>query len=447
VSQLPGRPAALAGPRGQPAAWRLTAGWQHARRPADLDEHYDRYGPLPGGRRCNQPGRRGLIEAVAAAGLTGRGGASFPTAAKMRAVASRRGPAVIVANGMESEPASQKDQALLAMAPHLVLDGAVLAARAVGADIVHICLDRTRDWQAQTVFQAVEERRQAGLDSVRVDVHELPSRYVASEETSLVRWLNGGEAKPMTTPPRPAERGVRRRPTLVDNVETLAHVALIARFGPSWFREAGCPDAPGTMLVTIAGAVTNPGVYEIEAGTQVGDVLAMGGADDGGAVLIGGYFGTWHDRRDIAKLPLTAAGLRPAGASPGAGVVFALPAGSCGLAEAARILSYLSGQSARQCGPCMFGLPAIADDFAQLAAGQPEGDVLERLARRLGVITGRGACRHPDGAVRMADSALAAFCADARAHAARRPCLGAHRRGRQAAGLPIPRPWTEGEWR
>jgi NADH:ubiquinone oxidoreductase subunit F (NADH-binding) len=365
----------------------------------------------------------------------------------MRAVASRRGPAVIVANGMEGEPASQKDQALLAMAPHLVLDGAVLAARAVGAEIAHICLDRSRDWQVRTVRRAVEERQRTGLDPVLVEVHELPSRYVASEETSIVRWLNGGEAKPTTTPPRPAERGVRGRPTLVDNVETLAHIALIARFGPTWFRQAGSPDAPGTMLVTITGAVSSPGVHEIETGTRVGDVLALGGADDGGAVLVGGYFGTWHDRRDIARLPLTAAGLRAAGASPGAGVVFALPAGSCGLAEASRILGYLSGQSARQCGPCAFGLPAIADDLAQLAAGQPQGDVLDRLARRLGTISGRGACRHPDGAVRMAASALAAFRADAHLHAARRPCLGAHSRRRQASGLPIPPAWADGGWR
>lgn len=390
MSQLHGQ--AGAPPRARVPARRLTLGWHQAGRPADLREHVDRYGPLPDGGRG---ARRELVDAVAAAGLTGRGGAGFPTGTKMRAVAARRGPAVVVANGMESEPASEKDQALLARAPHLVLDGAVLAARAVGADTVHLCLDRTRDRQVDEVMRAIEERRHAGLDSVRVLAHELPRHYVASEETALVRWLNGGEARPMTTPPRPFERGVQRRPTLIDNVETLAHVALIARFGPAWFREAGQPDAPGTMLVTVTGAVASPGVYEIEAGTRVEDVLAMTGAADGyGVVLIGGYFGTWQVTRDVAGLPLTAAGLRPSGASPGAGVVFALAAGSCGITETARILGYLARQGAQQCGPCTFGLPAIADDFAQLAAGRPEGDPLERLARRFGVITGRGACHH-----------------------------------------------------
>jgi NADH:ubiquinone oxidoreductase subunit F (NADH-binding) len=430
---------------------RLTAGWQHTGRPADLREHYDRYGPLPAAR---QQSPRALVDAIATARLTGRGGAGFPTATKMRAVTGRRGPAVVVANGVESEPASQKDQALLARAPHLVLDGALLAARAVGASVVHVCLDRTRDRQADGVLRAITERQRAGLGDVAMVAHGLPPRYVASEETSLIRWLNGGDARPTTVPPRPFEQGVGRRPTLVDNVETLAHVALIARYGPDWFCQAGHPDTPGTMLITVGGAVGYPGVYEIEAGTRVGDVLAMcDGNNEDGALLVGGYFGTWHPARALAHLPLSAPGLRAAGASPGAGVIFALPAGGCGLTETARILGFLAGQAAQQCGPCMFGLPAVADDFSRLADGRPDGGVLERLDRRLGAITGRGACRHPDGAVRMAASALAAFAPDARAHAAGRPCLGAYQRGSQGARPPIPQPTAttapraEDEWR
>ncbi len=219
------------------AGRRLTLGWQYRGRPPSLAEHQNRYGPLPASRDGRRSSR-GLIEAVTAAGLTGRGGAGFPTGTKMRAVAGRRGPAAVVANGMESEPASEKDQALMAMAPHLVLDGAVLAARAVGAGIVHVCLDRARPGQVAEVWQAVEERRMADLDTVQILVHDLPSRYVSSEETALISWLNGTEARPTTVPPRPFERGVQRCPTLVDNVETLAHIALIARYGPDWFRSA-----------------------------------------------------------------------------------------------------------------------------------------------------------------------------------------------------------------
>jgi NADH:ubiquinone oxidoreductase subunit F (NADH-binding) len=202
------------------------------------------------------------------------------------------------------------------------------------------------------------------------------------------------------------------------------------------------------MLTTVSGAAYQPGVYEVEAGTRVGNIMAMAGADRGSqAVLIGGYFGTWHPIADVADLPFTADGLRPAGAAPGAGIIWVLPPDGCGLAEAARILQFLADQGAQQCGPCMFGLPAIAGDLAQLAASRPEGDPLERLNRRFGQISGRGACRHPDGAVRMAASALTAFAADAHAHARRRSCQ-AGLRGRHLSAVPTPpRPLSEGDWR
>ena len=423
---------------------RLTAGWQRSDRAPTLREHADQYGSAPLGTMTRQD----LLEQVAAAGLTGRGGAGFPTATKMRAVASNRGPAVVVANGMESEPASEKDQALLARAPHLVLDGIALAAEAVGAAEAHLCLARTRDWLIDIVMAAVSERQRARLDHVPVSVHDLPHHYVSSEETSLVHWLNGGDARPVTTPPRPFERGVGKRPTLIDNVETLAHVALIARYGARWFREAGLADGAGTMLTTVTGAVRQSGVYEVEAGAAVGDILSLAGVDaNSEAVLIGGYFGTWHSISSVAGLPLTAAGLKQAGGSPGAGVLFALPPGSCGLAEAARIMRFLASQGAQQCGPCIFGLPAISEDLAQLAAGRPDGDPLGRMQRRFGVISGRGACRHPDGAVRMAASAVQTFAADAHSHARRRPCLASHGGGSRAAVPPVPRPWADGEWR
>jgi len=282
---------------------RLTAGWHDSDRRASL---LDRYGPLP----QHGTGRHGtLIDAVTHAGLTGRGGAGFPTGVKMRSVASRRGQPVVVANGMESEPASEKDKALLARAPHLVLDGAVLAATAIGAGAVHLCLPRSREWLIAIARQAVAERERFGADQVAIEVHGMPHQYVSSEETSVVHWLNGGEARPTAVPPRPYEKGVAGRPTLLDNVETLAHVALIARIGPAWYRQAGLADAPGTMLTTISGAVDAPGVYEIEVGTPIGEVLDRSGTPlDAGPLLIGGYFGTWHDAQEVAGLPMAETG-------------------------------------------------------------------------------------------------------------------------------------------
>lgn len=417
------------------SANRLTAGWRDSDRPAILRVHAGRYGPMPALPRRSD----WLIGAVTEAGLTGRGGAGFPTGRKLRAVAEQRGEPVVVANGMESEPASGKDKALLALAPHLVLDGVVLAAAAVGAGTAHLCLPRGRNRLIADVRHAVGERMHAGIDPIAIEVHELPHGYVASSETAVVNWLNGGDAKPTATPPLPYQKGVDKRPTLISNVETFAHVALIARFGPGWFRRAGAGGATGSMLVTIAGAVRAPGVYEVEAGTQIGPALDRGGLHgQARSVLVGGYFGSWHEIGQVGALPLASGPLKTVGAAPGAGVLYALPPDACGLAETARVLGWLAGESANQCGPCMFGLPAIAEDFAQLASGRPSGNLYDRLHRRLDVVSGRGACAHPDGAVRLARSALSAFAADVRAHASGRLC-GPARRGRgDGPALPLP---------
>jgi NADH:ubiquinone oxidoreductase subunit F (NADH-binding) len=418
---------------------RLTVGWRDHDQP-HLRTHLRRYGHVP------TLGPAQLIDAVSRAGLTGRGGASFPTGTKMRSVAERRGPTVVVANGMESEPASDKDEALLARAPHLVLDGTVQAAVAVGATNVYLCLPRDKRHLLAAVRGAIAERAHAGVDPVDIELYDLPHGYVSSSETAVVSWLNGGEAKPTATP-RPFEKGVGRRPTMISNVETFAHIALIARFGPQWFRQAGRPDAPGSMLITASGAVAAPGVYEVENGTTIGAALSISGVDQrANAVLVGGYFGSWHDVDEVARVPLSAPSLRRLDAGPGAGVLVALPPDACGLRETARVLAWLAGESAGQCGPCMFGLPAIADDFAQLATGRPHGPVFDRLSRRLGTVNGRGACAHPNGAVRLARSALTTFAADARVHAAGRPCLSSRQSRPMSGVLPIPASGQNG-WR
>ena len=402
-----------------------------------LRAHDERYGPV----RLRGEELTGEVER---SGLTGRGGGAFPAGRKLRSVAERAGRrgAVLVANGMESEPLSAKDASLLARSPHLVLDGIALAAGAVSAGEAHLCVGRPG--QADALSAAIAER--AGRDRIPVTVTVVPDRYVASEESALVHHLNGGPALPLFVPPRPFERGVQGRPTLVANVETLANVALIARYGAGWFRSVGTPEAPGSALVTVSGAVRRPGVYEIALGTPLGDVLALAGdapaapstpATPGGvqAVLAGGYFGSWLAGRRALDVPASGPALRAAGASFGAGILLVLPPGGCGLAETARIVRYLAGQSAGQCGPCRYGLPEIAAGLEEIAfgGGAASRRALRALRELFGLVEGRGACHLPDGAVRLAVSGLRVFAEDVRCHE-RGPCAGA--RGRPALRVP-----------
>ena len=415
-----------------------------------LDEHLARYGPLP----LRPAGD--LIAEVRAAGLTGRGGAAFPAGIKLAAVAAAAataapgsGPrrrtadaAVIVANGVESEPGSGKDAVLLARSPHLVLDGIAVAALATGASQAWLCLPADKPRLAGQLREAIAARAWAGASPVPVQVEAVPGGYLASQETALVSWLSGGSQQPSFVPPRPADQGVRGRPTLVQNTETLAHLALIARYGAAWFRTVGVPPEAGSALVTVSGAVPHPGVLEAPLGTPLGAVLAQAGLRPAGgqrgparrpqAVLAGGYLGGWLAWPDAADVPVSAAGLRQAGAALGPGTLAVLPAAACGLAQTARILAWLAGQRAGQCGPCTHGLPALAEAFAQIAFARPHPDTIGWAGRLTQLLPGRGACHLPDGGAGLAASALRVFAKDLSWHAGHGPCPPGAQAAREA---------------
>ena len=377
-----------------------------------LRDHVGHYGAVPADAAAT------LVDELATAGLTGRGGAGFSTAAKLGAVLSRRGRAVVLANGAEGEPPSSKDKVLLTYVPHLVLDGAVLAARAVGARNAVVATTATT---APYVARAIAERRDP---PVRIRLVAVPDRFVAGEETALVRFLNGGPALPTFTPPRPFEQGVGNAPTLVLNVETLAQIALIGRYGAAWFRCAGTGAEPGTALVTLGGAVARPGVYEIALGSPLAELVALAGGatSELSAFLVGGYFGAWIGSAEAQTARLANADLSSLGARLGARAIVALPRQACGVAETSRVVRYLANESAGQCGPCVHGLDAVAGNLERLARADSRRDDSSVLRRRLGQVARRGACRHPDGAIGLVASALRVFANDFERHAGGRRC-------------------------
>ena len=386
-----------------------------------LTQHNARLGVLP-----TVPAAQ-MIAALEAAGLLGRGGAGFPVGRKWRAIAENReaGTPVIVANGAEGEPESAKDRVLLAHRPHLVIDGAILAARTLGADRVELYLGREHVEAVKAVKAAVAERPKG--EQKLLHVVEAPVGYVAGESTAVVHYVNSKDARPMTTPPRMSEQGVRNRPTLVQNVESLAQAALIARHGPDWFKERGRGKNRGTSLVTIAGPVRHEGVAEIDLGTTLAELVELAGGltSTPQAVLIGGYFGTWAPIATAWDVPLDPESLKAAGLTFGCGLIRLLDEKSCGVDYSARIMDFLAAGSALQCGPCKYGLADLAGAGGRVASFGAKHTDLYDMERWCGLVTGRGACRHPDGAAQQMSSAMAVFADDFASHADRRRCLAA----------------------
>jgi NADH:ubiquinone oxidoreductase subunit F (NADH-binding) len=378
-------------------------------------DHVGRLGALP-------TVDRRLIDVLDRSELRGRGGASFPVGSKWRSIAEgRRGSAVVLANGAEGEPLSGKDRLLMQSRPHLVIDGAFLAAAAVKARDIVFYIGESHGAAAHSMTRALAERADA---PVPARIVAAPARYVAGEESAAVHGVNDAIALPQTTPPRPYERGVGGRPTLVQNVETLAHVGLIARRGDAWFRDAGRGAAGGTAMVTVSAGSSSGRVVEVAHGTGVGETVAAVGRSTGAvtAVLLGGFFGSWVAAEDAWRLPLDGVGLRATGRSLGCGVIGLMGEEECGVRVTAEIAGFLGDQSAQQCGPCVFGLRAIAQALQRIAECTPQPHDLAQLRTWATEVRGRGACRHPDGAAGFVLSALDVFEPEFTRHTLQRGC-------------------------
>jgi NADH:ubiquinone oxidoreductase subunit F (NADH-binding) len=382
-----------------------------------MAEHRQRLGRRPLGGEW-------LLDVVERSGLRGRGGAWFATHRKWRGVrrlALEGAASVVVVNISEGEPLSAKDRCIAEHRPHLLIDGALIAAESVGADDIVLYVSRASRPACRALRRALVERRRDDSPTARIRIVHTPHRYVAGESSAAVRRINGGPAKPSFSPPHPSERGVLGRPTLVHNAETIAHIGLIARHGDAWFRERGTPSAPGTALVTLTGNVARPGVYEVGLGTSILD--AVGGA--GGVLsapaglLMGGYAGTW-----LGSERGTNATLSPEDVSLGCGIIGMLGRDGCGVGESARIVRYLARESAGQCGPCVHGLRAVGEAMSRLAVGDADRGDLARMDRWAAQIVGRGACHHPDGAVHNLRTALDTFATDVERHLSGRACAG-----------------------
>ncbi|MFN6542727.1 NADH-ubiquinone oxidoreductase-F iron-sulfur binding region domain-containing protein [Mycolicibacterium nivoides] len=354
-----------------------------------------------------------LLDEVQAGGLLGRGGAAFPMAVKLRTVrdnGQQGGEAkigsVVIANGEEGEPASIKDRWLLRNRPHAVLDGLRLAAGIVGAGRAVVYVSDPR--AAESIERALAELP-GELPGVAIELLTVAPGYVAGEETAAVHVVNGGPAKPTDKPPRPFEEGVDGKPTLISNVETLAHLAFLHQHGAQTFRELGTEASPGTFLATITGAGRAPALYELPHGIAFADLLTLHGVspDKVHGALMGGYFAGLVNR-DIVGITLDHESVRALGSGLGCGAIGILT-DDCPVAVAASVLAYFDRENAGQCGSCFNGTAAMAAVATGLRDGLATQEDLDRLKRWSVVLRGRGACATLDGAANVAASLLSQF--------------------------------------
>lgn len=360
---------------------------------------------------------RALVDLLGSLDVRGRGGSGFPFATKLEAALAAPGRPTVVVNVSEGEPASFKDAALSTTRPHLVLDGAALVAGALGARTVHVVVPSERPFVEHGLRRAIAERRTRARRGrrdrgVRWLVHRADDRFVAGQAWAVIELISGRANLPVTSWQPAAVKGYRGRPTLLSNAETFAQVALAALDGEGRYRAYGWPEEPGTVLLTVHEGSAPRRVVEVDHGTPWSEVLSVEAL--AGPVLVGGYHGTWAAPGALAGLRVSRSAMRERGLALGAGVVLPLAGRECPVHVTAGLTAYLAEQSAGRCGPCRNGLPALAVALHQLDAGRPSIDRVTELGR---VVSGRGACAHPDGTVRLVRSLVEAFPEEIAAHA------------------------------
>ncbi len=350
-----------------------------------------------------------LIQLLDDSGLTGRGGAAFRTAIKVRAAAEN--DADLIVNACDGEVGAIKDAWIVEHHLHELIEGAGLVA---SGRHPHIRYAAHRG-----------SRTAALLNRAGLDVLEVPHRYVSSEETSIISLARGGLARPMTKRAPFVFGGVdsqgrRIPPTVVLNAETLWRVSQIARRGADWFRSYGTTAEPGPRLVAVGGYVRQPGVYEASAGVALIDLIdAAGGLPaDARHVGVGGLGGVVISEADARTTIWDTPGMKRHGGALGPGIVTVWDPARCAVQVAGELIAYAAGESAGQCGPCMFGLPALSQAWYEHAV-RPGAATRHALEQRLGLLDRRGACAHPDGVSRFAASALRTLAPEFAAHATR----------------------------
>jgi NADH-quinone oxidoreductase subunit F len=358
-----------------------------------------------GGERrllAERPGYAALVRAIdwgsdrvlaelEASGLRGRGGAAFPTAAKWRAVTAGAGEKYVVANADESEPGTFKDRVLLETRPAALLEAMAVAGIVTGAQTGYVYLRGEYPDAGRRLDAALEAARADGVlgddvlgsgSAFHVEVRRGAGAYICGEETALFNSIEGYRGEPRQKPPFPTVSGLFGRPTLVNNVETLLAVLDVIERGGASYAEMGTAESSGTKLFSVSGHVARPGVYEVEFGASVSDLIALAGGSAGTtrAVLLGGAAGSFLGP-ELWDMPLTFEAARDAGVSLGSGAVIVMNDTTDFGMVLTRIAEFFRDESCGQCVPCRVGTVRQEEALVRLRAGRPVDGVAGELLR------------------------------------------------------------------
>lgn len=347
-----------------------------------------------------------VIAAIAESGLTGKGGANFPTGRKWSMVSSsREGPRYVVCNGGEHEPGSRKDRVLMEFYPHAVIEGTLIAAYAIGASLAYIYVTEDQTAAINSIRHGIREAKEQGYLSLggykRHFACDLicipaPATYVAGEETAALSVIEGKEGKPRRKPPYPTEAGLFGKPTLVNNVETLASVPVVLSRGAKWFRSQGTETSPGSILVTLGAEVNRPGVYEIPFGTTLRTLTSRygGGTVDGKrikAILPGGPSLPLIEG-DRVDVPYDHQSLKAVGSGVGCGAIRLWLEDQCMVEATLEIAEFFAREQCGQCPLCRMETNTFAMVLKQLKNGQAGTNFVTQIEKTAAFAHGKGVC-------------------------------------------------------
>jgi NADH:ubiquinone oxidoreductase subunit F (NADH-binding) len=370
-----------------------------------------------------------VIDQVAAAGLRGRGGAGFPTATKWATVRGAGAPtSYVVGNAAEGEPGTFKDRYIIRRNPYQVLEGLAIAALAVGASRAFVVIKRRFEQEIATLLSAMDELADAGLlGTVPVQLVLGPDEYLLGEEKAAVEVIECAAPLPRIFPPYrigPFARRGSPNPTVMNNVETLAHVPEILRRGADWFRSSGTEGSPGTMVFTVSGDVCRPGVAELPLGIPLRLLVDLvgGGVAPGRrvkAVIPGASGALLTD--DQLDTPLDFDSMLATGSGLGSAGFVVYDDSTCMVAATLAFARFLAIESCAQCPACKQGTESIAECLTRIERGSGSARDLETMLARCATVTGGQRCALPTGAAALVRSAVAAFGPEFEAHLGR-PC-------------------------